>query len=37
MSDDQKAQKLDINQRVLAYVDKATAEMIAASKAMLAK
>ena len=37
MSDDQKAQKLAINERVLAYVDKATAEMIAASNAMLAK
>lgn len=37
MSDDQKAQKLAINERILAYVDKATAEMIAASNAMLAK
>lgn len=37
MSDDQKAQKLDINERILAYIDKATAEMIAASNAMLAK
>jgi hypothetical protein len=37
MSDNQKAQKVAINERVLAYVDKATAEMIAASNAMLAK
>ncbi len=37
MSDAQRAQKLSINERVLAYVDKATVEMIAASKAALAK
>ena len=37
MSDDQIIQKRAINERVLAYVDKATAEMIAASKGMLAK
>jgi hypothetical protein len=37
LSDDQIKQKLDINNRILAYVDKATAQMIAASKAMLAK
>ncbi len=35
MSDDQKAQKLSINQRVLEYVERETASMIAKSKALL--
>lgn len=37
ISDSQRAQKISINNRVLAYVDKATSEMVAASNAMLAK
>ncbi len=37
MNDGQKAQKLSINQRIIDYVDKETAAMIARSKAMLAK
>lgn len=37
MTDDQRKQKLAINQRVLDYVDLATKEMVTAAKAMLAK